>query len=327
MTLSRRRLVLGGGGGLALAGCAAGAGAGAAAAAAAAAPADTLRRRLAGLRIGANLERWYTIGRDQQARRLGPDWWRGFRAAGFDHARLFVPKLQETGDSEEVLRQFLEATQDANRAGLPVLLGLSDTYYHSNPWTPAEWRALARRAAYFGPRTDPAQVVLAPLNEPAFPDWPSWRPVRDRLLAEVRSAAPRHLLMWGGHEWCSWRSLPPATPPEGDPNTIAEVHDYQGGAATAQVRDRFAPVAAWRDRHGLPVLVAELGGDYENRASTAGYAADLGRILPALRALRLPAALWSYSHGGHWRLQAGDGPALRPELRAVVAEAARGGAN
>lgn len=281
----------------------------------AAQPAD-LRTRLAGLRLGANLERWYTVARDNHPRRLGPGWWRDFRGAGFDHVRIFLPEVKQTGESPEILGMFLQAVQDATGAGLPVLLGLADTFHHSNPWGERDWKALADRAAFFGSRTDPAQVVLAPLNEPAFPDTATWLPVRDRMLAELRRAAPRHILMWGGREWCSYRSLLETTPPA-DPNTIAEVHDYVGGDAAA-VEGRFGPVAAWRDRHRVPVLVTELGGAQGHETDRAAWVADLRRILPVLRRHRLPAALWSYSHGSWWRIQEGDQPTPRPEIRALI---------
>jgi hypothetical protein len=140
-------------------------------------------------------------------------------------------------------------------------------------------------------------------------------PVRDRLLAVLRQAAPRHLLMWGGHEWCSGRSLLPATPPA-DAATIAEVHDYEGGDAGA-VRGRFAPVAAWRDRHRLPVLVTELGGAKGHETNRPAWTQDLRAALPVLRSLGLPATLWSYSHGGWWRMQPGDAAVPHDELRAA----------
>jgi hypothetical protein len=282
---------------------------------AAAQPAD-LRSRLAGLRLGANLERWFTIARDSKPRRLGPAWWRGFRAAGFDHARMFLPEVAQTGDSREILAMYRQAVQDAVATGLPVLLGLADSFHHSNPWGERDWAALATRAAYFGAETDPAQVVLAPLNEPAFPDTATWLPVRDRLLAALRRAAPRHTLMWGGREWCSAPSLLEATPPA-DRNTIAEVHDYAGGDAGA-VQARFADVAAWRDRHRLPVLVTELGGPQAHAEDRAALAADLRASLPVLRRLRLPATLWTYTNGGWWRLQPGEDSAPYPELRAAL---------
>jgi len=284
--------------------------------AAAAREAEALRDRIAGLRLGANLERWHAIAHNNQPRRLGTAWWRRFRAAGFDHARLFIPPVSETGDSTGVLRMFQQAVEDANAAGLPVLLGLTDSYHQSKPWAAREWEALATRAAFFAARTDPAQVVLAPLNEPAFPDTAGWMPVRDRLLAAVRRAAPAHLLMWGGREWCSARSLVEATPPE-DPLTIAEVHDYEGGDAGA-VQWRFRPIAAWRDRHRVPVVVSELGGAKGHETKAAAWAADLRTALPILRELGLPATLWAYTYGGHWRLQSGDDAALRPEIRAVL---------
>jgi hypothetical protein len=272
------------------------------------------RPGFAALRLGANLERWFPVAADQRARRLGRGWWEGLRAAGFDHARLFIPR--EVGGGEDVPRMFLAAIADANAAGLKVLLGLADLYEPDKPWDAAMLRRVAARARLFAGATDPAQVALAALNEPAFDDPAAWTPVRDRLLALVRAEAPRHALLWGGHEWCSWRSLLPQSPPA-DPLTIAEVHDYVGGDARA-VADRFGQVAAWRDRHRLPVMVTEIGGGLPHATDEAAWAADLRRSLPELRRLRLPATLWAVTHGGAWRLQQGDGPTLRPLLAAAI---------
>ncbi|WP_270939245.1 cellulase family glycosylhydrolase [Falsiroseomonas oryzae] len=287
---------------------------GASAVAAPAAAQSDPRPRFAALRLGANLERWFPIAADQRARRLGRNWWDGLRGAGFDHARLFLPR--DAGDGDEVPRLFLAAVQDANAAGLPVLLGLADLYESTNPWAESALHTLAARARLFARATDPGLVALAPLNEPAFPSPAAWTPVRDRLLALVRAEAPRHALLWGGHEWCSWRSLPPQPPPA-DPLTIAEVHDYQGGDA-AWAAQRFGEVAAYGQRHRLPVMVTELGGALPNAADEQAWAADLRRSLPELRRLGLPATLWAVTHGGHWRLQQGDGPALRPRLAAAI---------
>jgi Cellulase (glycosyl hydrolase family 5) len=278
-----------------------------------------LRERLAGLRLGANLERWFTVASNNQPRRLGPAWWRGFKAAGFDHARIFIPDVSQTGDGGDgnsVIGMYRQAVADAVDAGLPVLLGLSDFYGYDNAWGRREWAAFEARAALFA-RTDPNQVVLAPLNEPAFPDTATWLPVRERLLTTLRRAAPRHLLMWGGREWCSYRSLV-ETPPAADPNTIVEVHDYEGGKAS-DVEWRFKQVAEWRERHRQTVLVAELGGAKPHGGDRQAWAADLRQSLPVLRRLRLPANLWAYTHGGHWRLQPGEEPALYPEIRAAIA--------
>lgn len=272
-----------------------------------------LRARLARLRLGANLERWFAITRDNHPRRLGPEWWRGLRAVGFDHARIFLPEVKHTGEGTEILEMYAQAVGDAVAAGLPVLLGMTDSLHHSAPWGERDWRAFATRAAFFAARTDPAHVVLAPLNEPAFPDTATWLPVRDRLLGMMRRAAPRHVLMWGGREWCSHASLLETAPPS-DPNTIAEVHDYVGGDPRT-VEGRFAAVAAWRDRHRLPVLVTEINGPQPHATDRAAWAADLRQSLPVLRRLRLPAALWAYTHGNWWRLQPEDGPIPHPELR------------
>ena len=275
-----------------------------------------LRERLAALRLGANIERWFAVASNNRPRRLGPSWWRGFKAAGFDHVRMFVPEVGQTGDGMEIPDLFRGAVADATAAGLPVLLGLSDFIKHDAPWGEREWKALAARAALFARATDSAQVVLAPVNEAVYPDAATWMPVRDRLLGVVRRAAPRHTLMWGGHEWGSWASLVQTAPPA-DPNTIVEVHDYVGGDAGA-VEWRFGQVAAWRERHRQTVLVAELGGATAHAENRGAWAADLRQSLPVLRRLRLPATLWAYTHGGHWRMQPGEGTALYPELRGAL---------
>jgi hypothetical protein len=96
----------------------------------AAQPADP-RARFAALGLGANLERWFPIASDARPRRLGRAWWQGLREAGFDHARLFLPS--DAGDGEAVPRLFLTAVEDANAAGLPVLLGLDDLFESTAP--------------------------------------------------------------------------------------------------------------------------------------------------------------------------------------------------
>ena len=275
-----------------------------------------LRARLGNLRLGANLERWFPVAENNQPRRLGPTWWRQFRAAGFDHARLFIPNVQDSGEGEDLLRLFAEAAMDATNNGIPVLLGLTDSFHQSSPWGEREWRALEARAGYLAARTDPAMLVLAPLNEAAFPDAAAWAPMRDRLLALVRRHAPRHMLAWGGYEWSSLRSLA-TMPPPADRDTIAEIHDYQGGN-TAAVGRRFAAATAWRDRHGIPVLVSELGGAQGHEENREAHAADLAQSLPALRQLRLPATLWAYTHGSWWRLQDGASATPRQPIRDLL---------
>ena len=91
-------------------------------------------------------------------------------------------------------------------------------------------------------------------------------------------------------------------------------------ATPVDVEWRFKQVAEWRERHRQTVLVAELGGAVSPAPTTAqAWAADLRQSLPVLRRLRLPANLWAYTHGGHWRLQPGEDPALFPEIRAAIA--------
>jgi Cellulase (glycosyl hydrolase family 5) len=278
----------------------------------AAAQGSDFKARLSRLRIGANLERWFPIARDNNARRLGRSWWRDFRAVGFDHVRMFIPK--GSGGSE-LLQMHLQAIDDAVAAGLPVLFGLNDILQQDTPEA-RDWDRLTARARFFARRTDPEMVVLAPLNEPAFETTAAWVPVRDKMLSIVRAAAPRHLLMWGGREWNSLDSLL-EMPLPADPWTIAEVHDY-GGGTTAEVRQRFAPIVAWRDRNRIPVLVTEFNGSGEHQTNRGKWVRDLQQGLPALRSLGLPVTIWSYSDGGWYRMQPGDGPAPYPEVRALL---------
>jgi len=276
--------------------------------------AEAFRARIPTLRLGANLERWFPIAARQRPRRLGRAWWEGLREAGFDHARLFIPR--DAGDGMQVPRLFLTAIQDATSVGLPVTIGLTDLYEEDSPWDDSGWRAMRARAALFAAETDPAMVAIAPLNEPAFAGPAAWTPVRDRLLTAAREAAPRHALVWGGHEWCSWRSLLRQSPPA-DAATIAEVHDYEGGNAT-RVAERFGAVAQWRDRHGVPVIVSELGGALPHAEDEAAWARDLRTALPVLARLGLPATLWAVTHGGHWRIQEEETPRPRPLLAAAL---------
>jgi hypothetical protein len=240
---------------------------------------------------------------------------------------MFVPEVAQTGDGMEIPDLFRGAVADATAAGLPVLLGLSDFIKHDAPWGEREWKALAARAALFARATDSAQVVLAPVNEAVYPDAATWMPVRDRLLGVVRRAAPRHTLMWGGQEWGSWRSLLQTQPPA-DPNTVVEVHDYEGGDAGA-VEWRFGQVAAWRERHGQTVLVAELGGAVNHREDRTAWAADLRQSLPVLRRLRLPVALGptpTAGTGGCSPTRAPPVPGVPPPSSAARLISARRGA-
>lgn len=277
----------------------------------AAAQDNDLRTRLSRLRCGANLERWFTVARDNHSRRLGRAWWRDFKAAGFDHARLIIP-----GSGVELYDLFRQAIDDAMAAGVPILLALQDIVNQGSPEA-RDWAGLADRAQFFAARTDPRMVVLAPVNEPAFETTATWLPVRDRMLSTLRAAAPRHLLMWGGREWNSIRSTIEMTPPR-DPWTIVEVHDYGGGTA-AEVRERYGSLVAWRERHRLPAMVAEYNGWGGKQEKRSEWVVDLREGLPVLRSMDLPVTLWSYSHGGWYRLQPDDGPAPYPEVRALLA--------
>src|SRR5689334_1151484 len=61
---------------------------------------NDFKARLSRLRVGANLERWFPIARDNNARRLGRSWWRDFRAVGFDpevYRRHFCSVAPERG--------------------------------------------------------------------------------------------------------------------------------------------------------------------------------------------------------------------------------------
>ncbi|MBD0275361.1 MAG: hypothetical protein ICV73_25965, partial [Acetobacteraceae bacterium] len=81
------------------------------------APAVPVRERFGALRLGANLERWFTIASNNHPRRLGRAWWRGFKGAGFDHVRLFITDVAYTGDGPGIAEMYREAAADAVSAG------------------------------------------------------------------------------------------------------------------------------------------------------------------------------------------------------------------
>ncbi len=66
------------------------------------------------------------------------------------------------------------------------------------------------------------------------------------------------------------------------------------------------------------MLVDEINGPQANATNRRALANDLRALLPALRRLRLPAALWTYTHGSWWRLQPEDTPGLAPEFRGAL---------
>src|SRR5688572_28103710 len=85
------------------------------------------------------------------------------------------------------------------------------------------WAALASHFAC----TPPDRVLLEIFNEPVFDRGPgAWFPIRRRLAAAIRRAAPLHTIVAGGTNWSSLDGLLNSDPLD-DPNVVYTFHFYE----------------------------------------------------------------------------------------------------
>lgn len=143
----------------------------------------------------------------------------------------------------------------------------------AEPGIAAAWTHVAELAGHH-----PAdRVYLELLNEP--PMWRDrWLPLRDRLAAAVRKAAPDHTIIWGANRWQSISETIDC-PPLADSNTLVAVHYYTPMALTHRCQNWGAPqtdtgapewspgeiardferLARWSATVGTPAILNEFG--------------------------------------------------------------------
>lgn len=175
------------------------------------------------------------------------------------------------------------------------------------------WRALATHLR----NTSPAAVLLEVLNEPVFDTDPqSWFPIRNRLIATIRSAAPEHTLVIGGTNWSSLDALLGSAPVVDD-NVVYTFHFYEpfefthqgapwvGGpvrhlsgvryraAGALHIERRIAAAAEWARQHGVAVWAGEFGA-YPAVAPRLDRLRWLYDVRTALERHGIGWAVWSY---------------------------------
>ncbi|WP_157970055.1 glycoside hydrolase family 5 protein [Pelagibacterium sediminicola] len=107
------------------------------------------------------------------------------------------------------------------------------------------------------------RIYLELLNEP--PMWRNrWLPLRDRLAAAVREAAPDHTIIWGANRWQSIAETIDC-PPLVDPNALVAVHYYSPMELTHRCQNWGAPEAS-SDIEASHWSPGEIIGDFERLA-------------------------------------------------------------
>ena len=146
------------------------------------------------------------------------------------------------------------------------------------------WAALA---AHFNRTTSPAQVLLEIFNEPVFDRDPAaWFPIRRRLAAVIRGAAPRHTVVAGGPNWSSLDGLLHSEP-LADDNVLYTFHFYEPFAFTHQ----GAPWVDGAVRAMAGVRYPGPDGTRRDMAGRIGRAAEWGR--------RWGVSLWAGEFGSY----------------------------
>jgi len=93
----------------------------------------------------------------------------------------------------------------------------------------AFWHSLAKHLA----TRDPERVFLEVINEPMAEDAYRWMGIQSKVVAAMRSAAPRHTIIVTGPRWSGKRDLL-VIEPLADPNLIYNFHYYEPFIMTHQ---------------------------------------------------------------------------------------------
>src|SRR5437016_603606 len=111
------------------------------------------------------------------------------------------------------------------------------------------WRGLAHELNGF----DAERVLLEPLNEPEIEDRDRWNGLQARLIAAIRSAAPRHTIVACGHRYSDMDELL-ASDVVADQNVVYNFHFYSPHIFTHQGATWGTPF--WRHLRQVPYPAA-----------------------------------------------------------------------
>ena len=178
-------------------------------------PANPPPEVLRALARGVNLSTWFT---DRGAPDIDPQRWyadasdfKRIRSLGLRHVRVpvdpaFLESAEKPGHFQpEALTELKQGVTAAHAEGLLVVLALQPPRAVKQRLGSEDgvqamegfWRALAAEFA----RVPPAKLVFEALNEPELEDAARSRTVMQRLVAAIRSAAPRHTVVVAGHKY------------------------------------------------------------------------------------------------------------------------------
>ena len=274
---------------------------------------------LARLARGVNVSRWFRYPAEKSERH-----YRTFLAdADLDLlVAMGVTAVRLAVDPRYLHLAYLdEAVARLTGRGLVVVLDYHDESRAIETGPPAEaalestWISLAEHYA----RTAPDHILLEIFNEPVFDRDPAaWFPLRQRLAAAIRSAAPLHTIVAGGPHWSSLDGLL-ASHPLDDDNVLYTFHFYEPFEFTHQgapwvqgpvrlmrnvrypaspqhaqhVERRIAAAADWSRRHNVPVWAGEFGA-YPPNAPKKDRLRWLYDVRTALERHAIGWAVWSY---------------------------------
>jgi hypothetical protein len=204
--------------------------------------------RLARLRHGINLSHWFAQSADYSKAHLEShttaEDFALIRSIGFDHVRLTLDPAPLLNDEDPVRLNpehlsYLDNALDLILAhALAVIVDIhpSDefkTKLNSNQRQVEAfakfWLALAQHLS----KRDPERVFFEVINEPMVEDGYRWLGIQGKLIAAIRSGAPRHTIIASGHRWSGIPELLFLLP-YADRNIIYNFHFYEPFAFTHQ---------------------------------------------------------------------------------------------
>lgn len=166
------------------------------------------------------------------------------KSLGFDHVRFTVePELLfDSSDAStlktEHLRDFDQALDLILAQDLAMIVDIHPADEFKIRFNKEDrhvenfikfWQVLAKHLS----NRDPERVFLEVINEPMVEDLYRWHGIQAKVIAAIRSGAPKHTIIASGHRWSGlWELL--ALEPYSDPNIIYNFHFYEPFVFTHQ---------------------------------------------------------------------------------------------
>jgi endoglucanase len=208
-----------------------------------------LAARFARLHRGINLSHWFSQAAQYSKEHLETHTTVAdialIKLMGFDHVRFPIepaPLLAETPDPSilnSTYLQYVDTALDMILAtGLAVIIDIHPSDEFKLRMNRDErgieafakfWRSFATHLS----KRDPEFVFLEVINEPMVEDGYRWYGIQAKLIAAIRTGAPNHTIIAGGHRWSGLYEML-FLEPYADANVIYNFHFYEPFAFTHQ---------------------------------------------------------------------------------------------